>query len=85
MKLETGPASCISLFHPPLWHSSQGHCWRQFLKNCVGVNMVYSRAWRVFILNRIESNRNRLVLFVKPLAVRILTRQYRIRQEYTVW
>jgi hypothetical protein len=43
--------------------------------------MVPSGAGHVFILE----HGNRLLLFVKHLAMRILTRRYRTRQQYTDW
>jgi hypothetical protein len=42
----------------------------------------YSLAERVA---NITSHLNRLVLFVKHLAMRILTKKYRISQQYTDW
>jgi hypothetical protein len=48
-----------------------------FAQICAGANMVYSRAERVF------SHLNRLLLFAKHLATRILTRKYHILQQYT--
>jgi hypothetical protein len=61
-----------------------GRCSRQLRKSCA------VQTWRIREQNvcsflNITSHRKRLLLFVKHLAMRILTRKYRIRQQYTDW
>jgi hypothetical protein len=55
-----------------------GRCLCQLRKTCSADNMAYSRAAAQHV--SILEHRNRLLLFVKQLAMRTLTTKYRIRQ-----
>jgi hypothetical protein len=89
-KIRSRSTPCGRLSHPPSVTLESrlplllGHCSRQLPKTCAGANVMYSRAEGSSFSN-ITSHRNRFLIFVKHLATRILTRKYRIRQQYAGW
>jgi hypothetical protein len=87
MKSEAQPHSCYRIYLTPPPHNTQpshsrsllllGRCSSQ-LRKTVQVITWFIQGQNVSSLSNITSHRNRLLLFVKYLAMRILTRKHRI-------
>jgi hypothetical protein len=81
MKSETSSSPCNKFSQLLPWHLSQGHpgYYSATHASC-GIFMS-----RMCLFSDITLHRNYLLLFMKHLAMHILTRQYHIRQQHTNW